>query len=216
MLRFDLSRSILNKTLNHYKYFSKVVQSQQQVIIRNEAITAKEVRVVFQDPTTGKNEWKVLSKSEALALARSMSLDLILVDEKAEPPVCKLADYLKKVIENKEKKQQEGEAAKQNKSKPMKEMVVAAGIDPHDLETKLNKIKGFLEDGHAVKVLLSSKKRTKSTSPLLVPLDELLTKIVEQIGDLAGPLQHRRVYSIGRQDFILTPKSNKSPAPLGT
>lgn len=211
MLSFYISRSFLNYTAHsNCRSFSRIVPSQQPLIIRNEAITAKAVRVVFQDPATGKNDWKVLSRDDAISMAKSMSLDLILVDGRADPPVCKIADYVKKVVEKKEKQQQEVEATKQNKSKSMKEIVVVAGIDPHDLETKLLKIKDFLEEGHAVKVLLTSKKRTKSTSPLLVPLDDLSAKIIEMVGESAGSLQNKRVYSPARQDFILNPRSQKS------
>lgn len=47
-------------------------------VIKNEGIRFPEVRVVFEDEITGKSTWKVLSKADALKLAKSRKLDLIL------------------------------------------------------------------------------------------------------------------------------------------
>ena len=47
-------------------------------IKRNEDIKCANLRVVYSNPANGKNEWKILSRSEALLFAKSLSLDLIL------------------------------------------------------------------------------------------------------------------------------------------
>ena len=55
---------------------------------RNEEIRAKEVRAILPD-----GSHRVLPTAEALALARSMGLDLIQVPGASQPPVAKVADF---------------------------------------------------------------------------------------------------------------------------
>lgn len=57
----------------------------------NEDIRANEVRVLGEN----KDPLGVMSKSEALAMANSAGLDLILVVADADPPVCRLIEYSK-------------------------------------------------------------------------------------------------------------------------
>jgi translation initiation factor IF-3 len=46
--------------------------------ILNAGIPASEMRVVYTDPATQKDAWKIMSKQEALQLAQAQKLDLIL------------------------------------------------------------------------------------------------------------------------------------------
>ena len=57
----------------------------------NEQITAPEVRVVGDNVPQA----QVMSIREALRLADELELDLIEISPKAEPPVCRIADYQK-------------------------------------------------------------------------------------------------------------------------
>ena len=75
----------------------------------NEDIVASNVRLVG----AGGEQRGIVSRSEALAEARSSGLDLVLVAAEAEPPVCKVMDYGKHVFELKKTK-----AAQRKKQKP--------------------------------------------------------------------------------------------------
>lgn len=63
-------------------------------IIKNEEISKNysELRVVYKNDSTGRDEHKIMSRLEALNLSKSMSLDLILVSESSTPPVCRIDD----------------------------------------------------------------------------------------------------------------------------
>ena len=75
----------------------------------NEEITAPTVRLVGEnvEPNT------VVSLREALAMADEMELDLIEISPKADPPVCRIADYQKFLYQLKRK-------AKEIKAKQVK------------------------------------------------------------------------------------------------
>lgn len=53
------------------------VKSKVDDVVKNERIKFPEVRVVFEDET-GKSNWQVLSRGDALKLAKSKRMDLIL------------------------------------------------------------------------------------------------------------------------------------------
>ena len=67
-------------------------------VIANDRIRAKEVRVNFPD-----GESQVLSLKDALDEAKSLYLDLVLIAEKADPPVCKIIDLNKHLYSLKQK-----------------------------------------------------------------------------------------------------------------
>ena len=66
----------------------------------NERISYSDLRVVDSDGT----QLGVISREEALQVAKERELDLVLVSEKATPPVCRIMNYGKFKFEQ-EKKQ---------------------------------------------------------------------------------------------------------------
>ena len=170
-------------------------------LIKNEDIRFPSVRVVYKDSETGADGWKVLSRAEALAFAAKQSLDLVLVDGKASPPVCRLANFGHMLME---KRSKEKEKKVSQKAKSLKEIYIKAGIDQHDLGIKLNKCQEFLEDGHQVKVVLMVNKVTLAANPLA--LDETTLKVVERLENHAGTVQQPAQLNPLRKDFLLNPK----------
>jgi len=85
---------------------------------------------------------------EALRMAEEMNLDLIEISPKAEPPVCRLADYQKFLYQQKKK-------AKEIKSKAVKVVVKEIRFGPqtddHDYNFKLKHAQNFLKEGAKVK-----------------------------------------------------------------
>jgi translation initiation factor IF-3 len=160
------------------------------------------MRVVYSNPETGASEWKVLDRKEALAFAAKMKLDLVMVDIKADPPVCRLANFGQHLME---KRSKEKEKKTSQKAKVLKEMYVKAGIDPHDLGIKLGKCKEFLDLGHQVKIVLTAAKVTLAANPLA--LDETTLKILENLETHVGTVQQPAQSSAMRKDFLLNPKS---------
>jgi len=122
--------------------------------LANNRIRAQQVRLVDE---TGK-QMGVISLSEALEMAQKRNLDLIQVTEKVEPPVCKLGDY-GKYLYLKEKKEQNPQ---KQKSGELKEIRLTFNISLHDMETRANLAKKFLDKGDKVKITLLLKGREKA------------------------------------------------------
>ena len=83
-----------------------------------------------------------------------MDLDLIEINSKINPPIMRVGNYEKMVYEIKK-----AEKKKAHVAKPLKEVQLSVNISSHDLETKANNAKKFIDDGSKVKVTLSMKGR---------------------------------------------------------
>jgi translation initiation factor IF-3 len=99
-------------------------------------------------------ESRVVPIAEAHRIAESMELDLVDLGGRQETPVLKICNYEKMVYEMKK-------AAKKNKqtTKPLKDIQLSVSIAKHDMETKANNARRFLEDGSRVRVTLTMKGR---------------------------------------------------------
>lgn len=117
--------------------------------INNELYGTYDVRIVGEDI-----ESKIISLSEAKKIANDMEMDLIEINSNVNPPIMKIASYEKMLYEMKK-------AMKKNKQnvKPMKEIQLSVNISEHDLQTKVNNARKFIEGGSKVKVVLSMRGR---------------------------------------------------------
>lgn len=110
----------------------------------NEQITAPEVRVVGDNIP----QVQVMPIRDALRLADEMELDLIEISPKAEPPVCRIADYQKFLYQQKKKAKE----LKANQTKVVvKEIRFGPQTDDHDYNFKLKHAQNFLKEGAKVK-----------------------------------------------------------------
>ena len=110
----------------------------------NHEITAPMVRVVGENVEPS----LVIPIRQALAMAEQMELDLIEISPKADPPVCRIADYQKFLYQQKRK-------AKEIKAKQVKVVVKEIRFGPqtddHDYNFKLKHAENFLNEGAKVK-----------------------------------------------------------------
>ncbi len=118
----------------------------------NERIFASTVRVLDGE---GK-QIGVLSKQEALTMARDQELDLVEVAAKADPPVVKIIDFKKFLYQESKKKQEEKRKAKVSETK---EVRLSPFISDNDLQVMVRRGKEFLEDGDKVRLVLKFKGR---------------------------------------------------------
>ena len=86
---------------------------------------------------------------DAKRLARERSLDLVEVNPKASPPVCKVMDHGRHKYEESKKKRQ---ARKAQVHVELKEVKLRPKTDEGDLEFKVKHARRFLEEGNKVKV----------------------------------------------------------------
>jgi translation initiation factor IF-3 len=93
----------------------------------------------------------ILSRNEALQIARDRELDLVEISPDAKPPVAKVVDWGKY---NYQKTKQQNKNKKAAKSLEMKQMRFGLKIGDHDLDIKMGKVRKFLEAGHKVKITI--------------------------------------------------------------
>ncbi len=111
----------------------------------NHRIRVPEVRVVMEDGTN----LGVLPTDEALREAQSRGLDLVEVNPKGSPPVCKILDFGKYKYEEKKKQR---EAKRKQTVVEVKELKLRPKTDDHDLNVKVRAARKFLESGNKVKL----------------------------------------------------------------
>ena len=110
----------------------------------NERIKYPQLRVVDSD---GK-QLGVIDRVEALEIATQRELDLVLVSEKANPPVCRIMDYGKYKFEQEKKAK---EARKKSHQTEVKEVKMRYKIDKHDYDVRIGQAVRFLKAGDKVK-----------------------------------------------------------------
>ena len=121
----------------------------------NEAITAKEVRLIGPDGET----LGIMSSQKALELAYDRGMDLVMMAAQATPPVCKIMDYGKFCFD---RDKREKEARKKQQTVELKEIQLSCRIDTHDFETKARHAVRFLTEGNKVRVVMKFKGREMS------------------------------------------------------
>src|ERR1700683_4905933 len=141
----------------------------------NDRIRAREVRLVDPDG----NQLGIKLLPEALAIARSMDLDLVEVAPLADPPVCRIMDYGKFKFD-------EAQRAKESRRKSsnigIKEMKYRPKIGNGDFDTKTRQVVKFLHDGHKVKITVMFRGREVFHSELG---KKILDRIAEQVDGMA-------------------------------
>ena len=110
----------------------------------NERIKYPQLRVVDSD---GK-QLGVIDRVKALEIASQRELDLVLVSEKANPPVCRIMDYGKYKFEQEKKAK---EARKKSHQTEVKEVKMRYKIDKHDYDVRIGQATKFLKSGDKVK-----------------------------------------------------------------
>lgn len=147
---------------------------------KNEAITAREVRVINPDG----EQVGIMPIEEALSKAREYDLDLVEVSPNAKPPVTRIMNYGKHVFEK--KKTQQAGKQKQKKTQ-IKEVKFRSGTDKGDYNIKLRKLKQFLENGDKVKITLRFRGREMAHQELG---KELLDNVVADLQEWASVEQY--------------------------
>ena len=123
----------------------------QKRVILNNQIRAEKLRVVDEKGQV----IGIMPKEEALQLARERVLDLVLITEKTDPPVCKLIDYGKFLYQQKKKE-------KKKKTSQVKGIRLRFNISPHDMETKAKRATEFLKEEDRIRVEMVLKGREKA------------------------------------------------------
>jgi len=157
----------------------------------NNEIISKDVRLISEDG----EQLGVVAIEVALQKAEDVGLDLMEVAPDAKPPVCKIVDHGKLKYEEKKKQQQ---SKKKQHIVKIKEIRLRPRIEDHDLMTKLNHGRKFLQDGAKLKVTLMFRGRELSR----IDLGKIvMERVLEELADVAEvekdiPLEGRRMSMI--------------------
>lgn len=119
----------------------------------NGEVRFPEVRVI------GSYNGQLMSSFEASKIAQEEGVDLILINENANPPIVRIEDYGKFIYDSEKK---EKEAKKNVHKTQLKEISLSVNIADHDLGIKAKKALEFLENGDKVKLSLLMKGRQMS------------------------------------------------------
>ena len=147
-------------------------------------------------------ESQIMSLNEAKKLADSLDLDLIEINGKITPAIIRIANYEKMMYEFKKS----AKKAKQNQTKPLKEIQLSANIAKHDIETKGNKAKEFIADGSKVKVVLTLKGREMTRRD---ENKKSLLEFIEYMSDVSVPEAMPR--DEGNKTIVILKKKEGKP-----
>lgn len=141
----------------------------------NDNIRVPQVRAIDSD---GK-QLGIMDTRDALQMADEKELDLVLISDTADPPVCKIMDYGKYQFEQKKKAQ---EAKKKQHNAELKEVKMRYKIEEHDYKVRLSHAERFLKSGDKVKATIMFRGREIQHSNLA---EDLLKRMATDLKDLA-------------------------------
>ena len=132
----------------------------------------------------------MLTRFEALDLARSSELDLVEVSPQADPPVVRVMDFGKFLFEQNKKSHA---AKRKQKQIQIKEIKFRPGTDENDYQIKLRNIVRFLTEGDKAKVTLRFRGREMAHTELgRKLLDRLVNDLREHAQIEQNPLMEGR------------------------
>ena len=135
----------------------------------------------------------VMPRSEALTIAHELKLDLILINGKADPPLCKLTDYSTYRYQALKKKK---DTIKNRTSASIKEIKLTVRIDIHDFNVRVAAARKFLTRGDRVKVGVWFKGREQSRDLLGHELLARFGVALNDVGNVEGkPKREGKVLS---------------------
>jgi translation initiation factor IF-3 len=120
-----------------------------------------------------------MNPEEGRRIAFERGMDLVEVAPNARPPVCRIMDYGRFRYEQRKR-------TKKQKQILTKIIKLRPKTDPHDLETKLNHARRFLEGGDRVRFVVRMRGRERAVTERWVKLLNQLIAQLDDIGAVAG------------------------------
>ncbi|MCK9861952.1 translation initiation factor IF-3 [Paenibacillus sp. ATY16] len=117
------------------------------MLIMNEKIKAAEVRLTGLDGES----LGIVSRDEALQMAKQLKVDLVCESLMSSPPPCKL--IVRGGAKQQASQQKRAEKMKDQPAK-VKELRLSVDIEQHDYDTKLRQAVKMLESGNAVQLVI--------------------------------------------------------------
>lgn len=124
-----------------------------------------------------------METTKALQLAEEQEMDVVVVTEKANPPVAKIVDF-NKFLYSERKKQ--SEVKNKGKQSELKELRISANISDGDIRQRAKRAAEFLEEGNIVKISLTMKGRQTMYPQIAEEKLRQFIKLMEPVARLEG------------------------------
>lgn len=170
-------------------------------IVANERIRVPKIFLIDEE---GEVQGEVDTR-DAIAQAKELELDLVMINPKADPPIARIMDL------GQHKYEQEKKAHKQKmqqKKIDTKGIRLSVRISKHDFDFRLNQAKKFLEKGNKLKVELVLKGREKQHPEKAKETISEFVKELENIEDFNVVREQDLTKQGGRFTIVLVNKTN--------
>jgi translation initiation factor IF-3 len=149
----------------------------------------------------------VLPTHEALKLAEDQGLELVEVNPRAVPPVCKVMDFGKFKYETSKK---EKASRKHQSTIVLKEIKLRPKTDDHDLDFKVKHIRRFLAEGNKCKLVTVFRGRE-----IVHPEtgQAMLDQVIKMVSDIAT-VEQRAMMEGRRMVMVIGPKAGVIRPPI--
>ena len=144
-----------------------------------------------------------MTTAEALRIAQEKELDLVEVNPKANPPICKIIDYGQYQYQQSRKAQQQKAHAKKVELKGIR---ISYKIDKHDLDFRKNQALKFLAKGDKVRVETILRGRERQYAGLA---QQKMNEFIQSLGEIT---LEQPVKKLGNQlSAIVSSLKNNQP-----
>jgi translation initiation factor IF-3 len=155
----------------------------------NDEIIARVVRV----------EGVIMTIQEALSKAEQAEMDLVLINENADPKICRILNYEKFLYEQKRKEKDKA------KTLEVKEIKLGPNTSENDLSYRSKHIVEFLNKGHKVKITMQFRGREM----VFVSNGELvMLKLIDSVSEHGLPESMPKMEG-KRMQCLLKPRPKK-------
>lgn len=164
----------------------------------NHNINHPEIRLI----SSSGSQLGIYSCEKALQMAKAEGLDLVMISNRSDPPVCRIIDYGKYKFSQEKKAK---EAKKKQHHAALKEVKMRYKIEEHDYRVRINQALRFLDAGDKVKATITFKGREIQHTNLAVQLLNKMAKELNAFADIQQSPSKDGKHII----MILSPKKNK-------
>jgi len=175
--------------------YSNNKRNQRDLPKINDNIRFPQVRVIDTDG----EQLGILDTRDANRIADEKELDLVLVSETSDPPVCRIMDYGKYKFEQEKKARA---IKKKQHTADVKEVKMRYKIYEHDYQVRVSQAKRFLNSGDKVKATINFRGREAQHVHLG---QELLERMALDLGEMAE-IQQRPKKEGRNMIMLLSPK----------
>lgn len=173
---------------------SKTISTKQLRV--NGAIRVPQVRLIDEQG----NQLGVIETYRAQQLARERDLDLVEVSPLAQPPVCRIMNYGSYQYQQEKKERKQKSKVKRVEVKGIR---LSLNIGPHDLATRKEQSKKFLEKGDKVKLEMRLRGRERAH---VGRAREVMQQFVNSLNEDMPVILDKPVSSMGGQLFAIIGK----------